>query len=224
MESRQNLTLPASRYPITIISLRIKKGDKLVKDEVIGVYEHLGTVSVKRKVDRADGSVITEDVPTQRLVREQWRSQFQGTVEALNVKPGMVISDPKQVLMVVLEPCGHPVQVKGICATCGKDLTMGDYMGTNDMKRATINMAHDNRGVTVSHDMASQLQKEQSQRLVAAEKLILILDLDQTVVHATTDPTVPLWMNDPQNPNHPFLTDVHMFDIPHYQTHYIKLR
>ncbi|TPX58432.1 hypothetical protein PhCBS80983_g03118 [Powellomyces hirtus] len=222
METTQNLALPQDRYPITIVSLRVKKDSEIYRDEVIGVYEYVGTVVVKKTVV-ADGREIHEEVPTRRLVKEEWRSQFEGRIDKLNVSPGQTIADPKQILAVLVEPCGHPIQVRGICATCGKDLSIGDYMG-NDMGRATINMAHDNRGVTVSRDVAEKLDKERSQRLLIAQKLTLILDLDQTVVHATVDPTVLQWMNDPQNPNQPFLKDVHKFEIPTYHTHYVKLR
>lgn len=39
-------------------------------------------------------------------------------------------------------------------------------------------------------------------RLKASKKLSLIVDLDQTIVHATVDPTVGEWLQDPSNPNY----------------------
>ncbi|TPX69931.1 hypothetical protein SpCBS45565_g02023 [Spizellomyces sp. 'palustris'] len=216
MESSQHVVLPPDRYPITIITLRVGAGANVQKDDVLGIYEYLGTVMVKDRESQ-------QERPVQKRVKEELRSQWTGRIDKVGVQPGQTVTDPREPLAIVVEPCGHLIQVRGICATCGKDLSIGDYMG-NDMTRATINMAHDALGVTVSRDVAEKLDKDTSQRLLKERKLTLILDLDQTVVHATVDSTVREWKADPSNPNYPFLQDVHVFGIPHYQTHYVKLR
>ena len=74
------------------------------------------------------------------------------------------------------------------------------------MARATINMAHDARGVTISRQEAARLESERALSLLKIRKLSFLLDLDQTVIHATVDPTVGEWMRNPDNPNFPALT------------------
>ncbi|KAI8824554.1 uncharacterized protein EV422DRAFT_520485 [Fimicolochytrium jonesii] len=216
MESRQKLTLPADRYPLKITSLRVTAGSEVRRDDVLGIYEYDNN-------NPQEAGNATATTSRKRTVREEWRSPYSGRVDEVCVKEGEVVVGVRKTLAVIIEPCGHAIQVHGICATCGKDVSIGTYMG-NDLGRATINMAHDNRGVTISRDVAVKLDNERSERLLVSKKLTLILDLDQTLVHATVDPTVAQWMDDPSNPNQQFLKDVHKFEIPSYHTHFVKLR
>ena len=55
-------------------------------------------------------------------------------------------------------------------------------------------MNHDASGPLVSSDEARRIEEETANRLRASRKLILIVDLDQTIVHATVDPTVGEWI------------------------------
>lgn len=72
---------------------------------------------------------------------------------------------------------------------------------------------------------AERLEQENASRLVEDRKLSLILDLDQTVVHATWDPTVGEWMKDENNANHPATKDIRKFTLPGSNLmYYIKLR
>lgn len=57
-------------------------------------------------------------------------------------------------------------------------------------------MTHDADGPTVSMSEARRYDQETSQRLLEARKLSLIVDLDQTILHATVDPTVGEWMEE----------------------------
>ena len=60
---------------------------------------------------------------------------------------------------------------------------------------------------------ANRLEKATTERLLKAKKLSLIVDLDQTIVHAAVDPTIGKWLADPSNPNHAALRDVHKFRL-----------
>jgi len=55
-------------------------------------------------------------------------------------------------------------------------------------------MTHCSFGPTASLEEAEKIEKETAQRLLTARKLSLIVDLDQTIVHATVDPTVGEWI------------------------------
>ena len=82
-----------------------------------------------------------------------------------------------------------------------------------DATRATINMVHDNISLTVSQDEASKVEDEAKRRLLASKKLSLVVDLDQTIIHATVDPTVAEWQKDESNPNHNAVKDVRAFQL-----------
>lgn len=57
-------------------------------------------------------------------------------------------------------------------------------------------MNHSAMGPTVSLEVAQEMGRSDAQRLQKAKKLSLIVDLDQTIVHATVDPTVGEWISE----------------------------
>ncbi len=57
-------------------------------------------------------------------------------------------------------------------------------------------MTHLANGPTVSLEEAQRIEQETAQHLYRSRKLSLIVDLDQTIVHATVDPTVGEWINE----------------------------
>lgn len=60
---------------------------------------------------------------------------------------------------------------------------------------------------------AHRLETLTANRLLSEKKLSLIVDLDQTIVHATVDPTVGEWLQDPSNPNYGALEGVKRFKL-----------
>lgn len=93
-------------------------------------------------------------------------------------------------------------------------LEMKGYHLVNSRDRATFNITHDALGVMISKSEAERIEKERTQSLLKEKKLSLLLDLDQTVIHATVDPTIGTWLNDPNNANFPLLNDVYSFILP----------
>jgi RNA polymerase II subunit A C-terminal domain phosphatase len=72
---------------------------------------------------------------------------------------------------------------------------------------------------------ATRIEEITTVRLKKERKLSLLLDLDQTVVHATVDQTVGHWLENPENPEFPALKDVHHFMLEqHPPVYFIKLR
>lgn len=69
-----------------------------------------------------------------------------------------------------------------------------DYTGFSEASRADIQMTHSAFGPTVSLEEAQRIERETANHLLKSRKLSLIVDLDQTIVHATVDPTVGEWI------------------------------
>jgi TFIIF-interacting CTD phosphatase-like protein len=55
----------------------------------------------------------------------------------------------------------------------------------------------------LSFQEAERLESETARRLREAKKLSLVVDLDQTVIHATVDPTVGEWIADETTASNP---------------------
>jgi len=84
---------------------------------------------------------------------------------------------------------------------------------TRDTDRATVNAVHGHTSLLVSRAEASKSDEEAKRRLLSSRKLSLVVDLDQTIIQATVDPTVAEWQKDPQNPNYPAVKDVRAFQL-----------
>lgn len=99
-----------------------------------------------------------------------------------------------------------------------------------DSMRAPIQMVHDNTALTVSEREATRVEEDAKRRLLSTRRLSLVVDLDQTIIHATVDPTVGEWKQDESNPNYDAVKDVRAFqltdDAPGMRGcwYYIKLR
>ncbi|KAI0756315.1 hypothetical protein C8Q80DRAFT_1127923 [Daedaleopsis nitida] len=126
-----------------------------------------------------------------------WDSSLEGTITKWSFAKGQIISERmarETPAAYILEPCKHGVQLGGLCCLCGKDMTSFDYTGFSDASRASIQMTHLANGPTVSLEEAQRIEQETAQHLFNSRKLSLIVDLDQTIVHATVDPTVGEWI------------------------------
>jgi len=77
-----------------------------------------------------------------------------------------------------------------LCAECGADLRMqqtgkdGDIAGVS---QASVPMIHSVPELKVCPELAEKIGKEDEQRLLKDRKLVLLVDLDQTIVHTTND-------------------------------------
>jgi len=74
-------------------------------------------------------------------------------------------------------------------------------------------MTHRNPALKVSVGEAQRVSGEVKRRLVKSKKLSLVVDLDQTIIHATVDPTVAEWRSDEENPNYEAVKDVKSFQL-----------
>lgn len=194
------------RYPITISRLVAKPGDEVKKGATVMEYSFKWTKEVG---DPISGDTWEEEQTT----ISSWGSPVEGKLKEWKIKPGDVVPRD-QPCLVVEEACQHPVQISGLCAICGKDMTEVNWVTTRvETERAPINMTHDQVGLTVSRQQAMKVELDLQRRLLEQRKLSLVVDLDQTIIHACIDPTVGEWQKDPSNPNYEAVKDVQSFQL-----------
>ncbi|KAI8965489.1 hypothetical protein F5Y11DRAFT_354855 [Daldinia sp. FL1419] len=194
------------RYPITISQFLKSYGDDVSKQEPILRY----TFKYTRKV--GDPSKNEEHDIEETGVAD-WDSPAEGKIKQWRVKIGEVIKKDQD-LVTIEESCGHEVQYAGLCGICGKDMKEATYASESlDTERATVAMVHDNIALTVSAGQAARAEMELQRRLLQNRKLSLVVDLDQTIIHACIDPTVGEWQRDPSNPNYEAVKDVRSFQL-----------
>jgi len=72
--------------------------------------------------------------------------------------------------------------MKDMCAECGADLQSEDNQGS-----ASVAMLHSIPELRVSKEQAVTLGKKDTELLLKHKKLVLLVDLDQTLIHTTND-------------------------------------
>ncbi|KAI0018901.1 hypothetical protein F4780DRAFT_749190 [Xylariomycetidae sp. FL0641] len=211
-------------YPITISKFYKKAGDDVVKKEAILQYTF--------KFERTVGDpTIGEEHTIQETGIADWDSPTEGKIKQWRLKEGQVITRDQD-CVTVEETCGHEVQYAGLCAVCGKDMKESNWASDSlDTSRATVAMVHDNVALTVSQSQAERAEIQLQRRLLKERKLSLVVDLDQTIIHACIEPTIGEWQRDPSNPNYEAVKDVRSFQLddgPRGLTsgcwYYIKMR
>ncbi|KAE8557246.1 hypothetical protein EYB25_001952 [Talaromyces marneffei] len=196
---------PTLHYPITVKSLLKRPGDSVERGDHLFWYVYRTTV--------IEGDGLGNDIEVQKEFPIKFESSVDGTVVEWKISKGDIIDEPVNVVEID-EPCAHEVQFGGMCAECGKDMTAANYnTDVMDAMRAPIQMVHDNTALTVSQREATRVEEDAKRRLLASKRLSLVVDLDQTIIHATVDPTVGEWKEDKNNPNHDAVKDVRAFQL-----------
>jgi RNA polymerase II subunit A-like phosphatase len=109
MNEQTDLTLPRTLpYPVTVSKRLVSPGDEIKRGTPLLYYSF-------RHKSRDDPEVETR--------YGTWESYVEGTVNFWNVETGDVVNRDYGPVLVVTEPCKHGVQIAGMCANCGKDMT-----------------------------------------------------------------------------------------------------
>lgn len=90
--------------------------------------------------------------------------------------------------MLELEECSHTTVIIGLCGDCGADLRQNENGGaSNKASTASVPMIHSVPELKVTEKRALELGQADTDRLLQDRKLVLLVDLDQTLIHTTND-------------------------------------
>ncbi|CAN9504111.1 unnamed protein product [Ophioblennius macclurei] len=162
---------PSGAQPLRLLEWKVKAGSLVNVDSVLALCAPLPP-------DRAPEAG--------RLPEKKLKSDRAGVVKELCCMPGQII--PPGGVIVRMEGCSHPIVMKGLCAECGQDLTQlqsSNGKQQTPISTATVSMVHSVPELMVSSEQAEQLGREDQQRLHRNKKLVLMVDLDQTLIHTT---------------------------------------
>ncbi|GIY77963.1 RNA polymerase II subunit A C-terminal domain phosphatase [Caerostris darwini] len=153
----------------TLVKWKIRKDSQLFYNSVILSYKQENGSS-------ADGK--------EPLLK--YKSNVVGTVSELIASEGDVVQAGAPLLKV--QPCTHQVIMKDLCAECGTDLRHLDRDNFEKLTAATTySMVHVVPELKVSLEQAEKLGQDDENRLLKSKKLVLLVDLDQTLIHTTND-------------------------------------
>ncbi|KAJ0003149.1 hypothetical protein NQD34_008247 [Periophthalmus magnuspinnatus] len=164
--------VPSGAGPLRLLEFKVRAGSLINVDSVLAL-----AVPAERAADAGEGI---------RLQEKKLKADRAGVVRELCCQPGQVV--PPGGVIVRMEECSHPIVMKGLCAECGQDLTQLQSANGKQqapISTATVSMVHSVPELMVSSEQAEQLGREDQQRLHRNKKLVLMVDLDQTLIHTT---------------------------------------
>ncbi|AJS97037.1 BDM_1a_G0043730.mRNA.1.CDS.1 [Saccharomyces cerevisiae] len=205
-------------YPIQIDKLIPSVGSYLHEGDRLLVYKFW--YLVERASDTGDdddehdvspgGSAGSNGVspPTKQLREsiEFFESPYEGDLISWNVDVGDEVATANQVICEIKRPCNHDIVYGGLCTQCGKEVSADAFDGV------PLDVVGD-VDLQISETEAIRTGKALKEHLRRDKKLILVVDLDQTIIHCGVDPTIAEWKNDPNNPNFETLRDVKSFTL-----------
>ncbi|XP_075981289.1 RNA polymerase II subunit A C-terminal domain phosphatase Fcp1 [Anticarsia gemmatalis] len=154
-----------SEKPVKVVKWKVKQGVFVSQGQILFLYN--------------DSSGSATDLKKYKALRA-------GTISSIKVKEGDIAEPGAPV--AELEECRHPTVMKEMCAECGADLRT-DEVTSRDV--AVVPMVHSVPELKVSEELAQKLGREDAERLLKDRKLVLLVDLDQTLVHTTNDNIPP---------------------------------
>ncbi|KAF3942124.1 hypothetical protein ABW19_dt0205962 [Dactylella cylindrospora] len=196
---------PSTRFPVTITQIHFLQNAEVEKLQAIFTYSYKSLVTE----DNDDG----EEVQRVTDILSKYETPIGGRIVKWMVGKGSVVNSPSVPIVEIEEPCSHPIVYENLCAVCGKDMTEQTYVNFHNPEKANIEAAHDNTKLLISNEEAIRIEEEAKKRLLSSKKLSLVVDLDQTIIQATVDPTVGEWREDPSNPNYHAVKDVEAFQL-----------
>ncbi|KAI9474962.1 hypothetical protein BX667DRAFT_342037 [Coemansia mojavensis] len=239
MDNIKSIGIPKRHEPATVVEFKVRVGDSVDRQAPLLVYEYKKQISehdpeapdltvfkALNKQANADGTYS---------LREFLRTPFEGTVTSIGCQAGDSVRHG-EVLVEIEMPCAHGAVFNGLCGLCGQDVSGVDKSGV-PRTQANIDMFHEATGLRVSTDVAAAIDADTQSRLWKHRKLSLIIDLDQTIIHATdtSNPHFGSWLSENyQGPEHPdshppsdqqLPPDIRSFFLPRVIPEYfIKLR
>ncbi|KAF9947112.1 Carboxy-terminal domain (CTD) phosphatase, partial [Modicella reniformis] len=196
-------TIPARCLPATIIALKTSVSTAHSEGDLLVEYEY------KERVEGFVGKGET----SLHARRAEIRASKDGIVQKVHVKKNDVITAESSQILMDYEGCDHDTQFDGLCSSCGKTVPMNP--------KSHVNMTHDATSLSVSRTEAKRLEHATVERLLLEGKLSLIVDLDQTLIHATVGAAIDEWVKAQDE----MPKDIRMFPLPDSPTpYYIKLR
>ncbi|ETN81943.1 BRCA1 protein [Necator americanus] len=151
-----------------------------------------GSTLTQRKT--TDGSYVLKDAvvleyktPSGEMIKLKAPIEGVVTFDRAAKKGAEMVQD---MLIARIEPCQHAIVIKDMCATCGRDLREKDGRAGQRREDSTANvsMIHHVPELIVSDDLAKELGSADLKNVLSSRKLVLLVDLDQTIIHTTNRP------------------------------------
>jgi len=151
-----------------VVEVKVKEGSLLSQGKLVLLYK-----------EKAAPSTVVK-----------FKSVVMGRVVRLLARPGDSLTPGSTPLLRFTGGCSHPTIMRDLCAECGADLRRL-HTGPGQADTAKVAMVHSIPELKVSNSEAKKIGLEDQGRLTVDRKLVLLVDLDQTLIHTTNDNIPP---------------------------------
>ena len=168
-----------SSYGLASIEWKAKEGDFVFEDTI------LCTLTYFPQMNSAI-AFFTDQEPSKPLTK-YFSSPLKGTLVQIypkeKVKSSHILCKIEQ---ASVNSCPHNLDVEYglICVLCGEELTSDIYHNLKIPEKQSCAVI--NRNLKFSESVASNLEESKKQALLKDRKLILVLDLDHTLIHSAS--------------------------------------
>lgn len=189
-------------YPIEIVSVDCGEGSGIQKGKPLFTYKY---VKINETLIRDEDDLSKTTVKKQKTeMIDTFDCPISGTVVKCSIKKNDKFDsfDPYESLVEVDEGCLHEIVYAGLCAVCGMTIdeddqnegkqTKSNVNRDKDTSKATL--SYSNQQIKVSRSEVNRINRQHMARLKDSKKLILVVDLDQTVIHCGIDSSISDWV------------------------------
>ncbi|RNA11437.1 RNA polymerase II subunit A C-terminal domain phosphatase [Brachionus plicatilis] len=145
---------------------------------------------------------------------EKYKSTLNGITvkEIFSFTSGQLINTETDLL--TYEKCTHPVMSNDMCAVCGEDLRIKEIQKTKKItpKNESFRMVSIDPTLKVDQSVAHDIAKKDLIHLVKNRRLVLLADLDHTLIHTTHEHV------------NPDIKDVHHYELQRNFWYHTKFR
>lgn len=132
-----------------------------------------------------EGSAVAEVLPPNASCPRKVICASEGTLKTQHAKIGATVTEGDSIADI--EVCTHPALFKDLCVSCGKktgEMKSSAAGGAKPIQHAKLTVAG-GYTMTLSHTEARKVQQFKIDALKKYRKLALVLDLDNTLLHAS---------------------------------------
>lgn len=195
-------------YPITIAQLDVNTGDFVRRGQRLFSYKYWDFQDI----------ISSPEEPNLQHKKQRidligtFDSPVEGSIVTLDIKIRDEFVNSNNIIAEIKQACTHDVTYGGLCAQCGLSVD-DDNSSSETIGDTKLTMLHTNTNIKISERQAITIEQSAKRQLRESKKLVLVVDLDQTVIHCGVDPTIGEWSQDPSNPNYEALKDVKSFSL-----------
>lgn len=188
-------------FPIEVVSVDCSEGSSIQKGSPMFTYKY---TKINETLIRDEDDLSKTTVKKQKTeVIDTFDSPVSGTVVRCSIRKNATYDsfDPFESLAEVDEGCLHEIVYGGLCAVCGMAIDEDPNEGkqtksivNRDKDTSKATLSYSNQQIKVSRSEVNRINRQHMARLKASKKLILVVDLDQTVIHCGIDSSISDWV------------------------------